>query len=282
MLAKILVALDGSAAAEAILPEVRRLLRRVDAEILLVRAENPLMVEALPVRFEEALAQARDYLSTRQRELEAQGVRARSLARIGAPADVLLDVAAEERVSLLALTTHGRSGLGRALQGSVAARLLRSSPVPVLVRRSLEAPPAPEPGPVRRLLVPLDGSDRALQALAAARELAGLFGAEIVLLHVLEPGDPDRAAWDERLGGLRDDLQKDGLSARALVAEGTPAEAILRTSDQEDADLLVLSTHGRSGVPRLLYGSVAEAVLRATPRPLVVVPTREFAGDRVL
>jgi nucleotide-binding universal stress UspA family protein len=148
------------------------------------------------------------------------------------------------------------------------------------------------------ILVPLDGSALAEQALAPASRLAARFGGELLLLSVVVPERPlpglpylvpragDEAAGPSRprmeeaeayLAGLK--LSDPGLRVRTLVLGGAPAELIIAAGDEGGADLIVMSTHGRSGLMRLLYGSVAEEVLRGATVPVLLVPSRACSRD---
>ncbi|OGL00897.1 MAG: hypothetical protein A3E31_15575 [Candidatus Rokubacteria bacterium RIFCSPHIGHO2_12_FULL_73_22] len=139
-----------------------------------------------------------------------------------------------------------------------------------------------------RVLVPLDGSRLAERALGALREVGGRSGAELLLLRVVAPVNPVRLgrvapsgpgrtlAARRRIAKrylvrVRDRMARRGFRARALVRAGDPAAQILKFAREEGVDLIAMSTHGRSGLRRVLFGSVAEAVIRRTPLPLLVV-----------
>src|SRR5215471_10060685 len=127
-----------------------------------------------------------------------------------------------------------------------------------------------------RILVRLDGSRRSERALPYAAGLANVFGSELALIHdetVGLPGDDVPAAADtvSRMTDLVEALQNLGLRVWKGVVHGPPAEAILRAADDARADLIVMSTHGRSGLGRWLYGSVADEVFRHTTLPIVLI-----------
>lgn len=127
-----------------------------------------------------------------------------------------------------------------------------------------------------RILVPLDGSNRSERALPYAAGLAKAFSGELILLHdeTVGLGGDDTAAGVDTIGrirGLARSLEETGLAARMRVDYGPAAEAILRAADEEHADLIVMSTHGRGGLGRWLYGSVADDVLRHTTRPVMLI-----------
>jgi nucleotide-binding universal stress UspA family protein len=140
--------------------------------------------------------------------------------------------------------------------------------------------------PYRAMIIPLDGSALAEQALAVALRLPGAAKATLVLVGAAPgrhdrdrsaaepagPGTPDQAEPLEcYLRGVAQQLGADGFVARARLAIGAPAEAILRASSEEQADLIVMATHGRSGVSRLVLGSVAEEIVRHADLPVVLV-----------
>lgn len=148
----------------------------------------------------------------------------------------------------------------------------------------------------KHILVPLDGSLLAEQALAPASRVAEKFGGRLLLLRVVAqdrslpglpylaarsstaPVGPARPLMEEAeayLDGLR--LPNPAVPVNSLVLAGAPPELIIATAAEHDVDLIVMSTHGRAGITRLLYGSVAEAVLRGATVPVLLVPSRVFA-----
>lgn len=287
---RILLALDGSPLAEAILPQVRRVLKRRDSEILVVRAYSPPLPAgdfAYPPMIDAAEREARDYVEGIVRRLTDQGARARGVVRQGSAADVILETAEREGAGLIAMSTHGRSGLARWIFGSVTEKVVRASPVPVLLVRSFErgagGPPRPraaEEISIGRVLVPLDGSDFSLRALPHAAALAKLFEAEILLLHVSGPEETPRPRAEAVLERAAAQLAGRGLGMDIRVRKGDPASEILEACRSESADAIAMATHGRSGLSRWTLGSVTEKVLRAAEVPLLVTPPPAAAAAR--
>jgi len=287
MIDRILVPLDGSRVAEQILPHLRRLLHRRDAEVILVRAAVPPPMENGMLMADALLSAARDYLVQTQEHLRDQGVRARSIVRVGTPAAVILDVAGEERATMIALATHGETGLKRLLAGSVAEAVLKRSPVPVLVIRpfwSYELLPGRTDGeelrPMRNLLLPMDNTDDAGLLLPPVTELARLFEARVVLLHVMKtnghkPSDPlpGRAEEEAQLARLASRLEDGKVEAQTLIAKGDPAHEILEAARDNEIDLIAMSTHAKSGFLGLFSSGVTEKVLRESTCPMLVVRT---------
>lgn len=259
---RLLVPLDGSAASEAVLPQVRRLLRGEDAELVFARA--------VPRESGDAPERARRHLSAIAARYAARGVRVRWRCEEGAPVATLLRIALEEACTMIVLARRGRGGFSRAVQGSIAEGLIRRSPLPVLACRAGEPGRfVPEPGPVRTLLVPLDGSPDDLAAMAAALELRRGFGSRLVLIQAVKA----RVTREDLryVEALSHGAEGDGLPIFHRVVRGNPVERVLGAALHQHADLIVMATHGRRGLARLLGGSVAERILRESPVPVVSV-----------
>ncbi len=224
----------------------------------------------------------------------------------GYPADEILRYAKENDIDLILMATHGHSGIRRWVMGSVADRVLRASPVPVwLVRAGIPEGIVYDKWPRRTILVPLDGSKLAEGVLPHVEALAKQRGTElveIVLLGVYEPvtalGYYPPSARFETLGGAVHVMPKDyarGESARQkIIAEqylagvaqrlkdaglkvcsealsGEPAEVIVDYASNHPFNLIVMTTHARSGLSRWAYGSVAAKVLRGVSSPIFLV-----------
>jgi len=280
MLKRVLVPHDGSATSASILAHVRRLTLGHKTEVILLR-----VVEHGPDLDPRRQMAAAD-LSEVVKALEAEGLHSSHRIYDGDPAEQILVAAEELQPELLAMSTHGRSGLTRLLRGSVAERVLRHCPVPVLLCN----PNTTDLPAFGRILVALDGSKRAELAMPLVQELARRDSSTVVLFtieaalysdegegHKQDPED----VWTEDhlkerlafLEGPRDQLHAAGIATECLTAHGVPAHEILEAA--EKVDLVVMTTHGRSGPSRWLLGSVAETVARSCPRPLLVVRTGE-------
>jgi nucleotide-binding universal stress UspA family protein len=296
---RILVPLDGSPRAEQILVQVARLLRREDAQVLLVRVvPAPGAFAGVPVQEQQDAerASAQAYLAETARTLEAQGVRAVPLLREGPPAEAILQAASDEGATMIAISTHGRSGAARWLFGSVAEKVLRAAPVPVLLMRSFRKgprgvplPSGPGEIPFRRILVPVDGSAHSLQAIGPAAVFASLFGAKVDVLCVEDPPLPRLGVKLPKASRARprpgpgataaartaaDRFREFGVPAQPKAVLGEPAEEILATAEATGAGLIAMATHGRSGMSRWALGSVTERVLRHSTLPLLITRAR--------
>jgi nucleotide-binding universal stress UspA family protein len=272
VLDRILLPVDGSARAESILPQVRRLTAGRPGEIILVR-----VVEPFPADFHLGLPvgqEASDYVSNLARALSGQGYRARGLVRAGTPAPTVLDVAKAEGAGAIALSTHARSGLARWVLGSVAEELLSRSPVPVLVFKVPgDGAPATPGTPFRRILFPTDGSPASLAILPQVVALAGPVDATVTLLQVHPAGLPPNA-WprqDPPVRAAEQRLREACVVTRFQERFGIPVDEIVNEAREGAADVVAMTTHGRSGPSRLILGSVTSGVMHRSPAPLLVV-----------
>jgi nucleotide-binding universal stress UspA family protein len=300
MFERILVPLDGSPRAELVLSQVGRILRREDAEILLLRVVDiPISIgraNMAPLRKIE-MENAQTYVHDLARRFAERGAKVGGKVADGPAADLILETAKNEGATLIAMSTHGRSGVARWALGSVAEKVARASDIPLLLVRSFRRsktedlePSTPEEFPVRRVLVPVDGSPTAAAAISPAEKLAMLYGSEVLVLHVrppfvppggLLPGmeasipmawpEPPRPEEDEATLKAAERFRHAGLKTRRLTVDGDPASQILDVCRSERADLIALASHGRSGFRRWALGSVAERVLRSSEVPLLLV-----------
>ena len=275
----ILVPLDGSDLAEQALATAVTIARRRGLAVRLVHvhlphAADPIHIEGLPVVDEHLHSQRNLHEQTyleRVRDRVASGVAASIAILHGHPAAALAQDARASGAHWIVMTTHGRGGLERAWLGSVADELVRVSPVPLLlVRPQVGAAPALP----RTILVPLDGSPLAEGILEHVLLLArGDSGCEIVLLEVAtdEEGGTGREEAERYLDGVARRLTAVGARVRTRVeVADDAASAILESVRSQNADLVALATHGRSGLVRVALGSVADKVVRGATVPVLL------------
>jgi nucleotide-binding universal stress UspA family protein len=268
LLSRVLVPLDGSANAEAILSHLRRVLPRHDSQLILFHA--------IPNEPWSEDQEAEKYLRRIAFQLTNDGYPASFRLRTGLAAESILRAASEERASLIALTTHGRTGALRWVFGSVAERVLQASPLPVLVTRSIPSTHSLgklESRPIHNFLVPLDGSRTSLGILDPVLSLVRPVDAHVTLLHVTEPF-PYENRWESPDETLKeaDRLFRDAcIPARIEHRKGDPREEILKAVEERAIDLIAMTTHGRSGPSRWVFGSVTAQLLRSALVPLLVV-----------
>jgi nucleotide-binding universal stress UspA family protein len=303
---QILVPLDGSALAQGVLPHVVALARLSASALALLqvipsRSGLPSVAWRVSERqdiqreWAEAGTAAGASLEQTANRLRADGLTIQTVVCIGEPVSEILAFVTRTPGIQLAMSTHGRTGLQRAVFGSVAETVLHAAPVPVLlVRSQVDARPAAQKIAYTTVLVPLDVDGFAEPALEQARYFAATSGATLVLLTAVPDGDDlaratgsmvSFAALGElqavadrmtvELAAQAQRLEASGLPVRTMLARGWPAEAILCAAAQEQADLIVMATHGRGGLQRLRLGSVALQVVQAAAVPVLLVRRSE-------
>jgi nucleotide-binding universal stress UspA family protein len=275
MVQKILTALDGTKASESVLPYLETLLASQDADVTLVRVTPG----GSMARTHEAYA----YLNRVAEDLRAKGAVVDIQVLAGKPAPSIVDMAVRGNYSLIVLCSRGKSGLKRLLLGSVAEELLRRSPLPVLIvhprARSGEKPK------VKRIVVPLDGSHRSSTILPHVAALAKATGARLLFTTVVEPNAREEIPVDVLARNLfreQKQLHRQGIPTELIIRYGDPADEILSLGGVQNADLVALSTHGRSGLERARFGSVAESILRKGTLPMLLLRTSgKFVSDPI-
>jgi len=185
----------------------------------------------------------------------------------GHPPEEILKLAGRLGVDLIVMATQGRGGRSVELLGSVTETVVRHAPCPVLCVGPGRPDDAAEPPVWRRLLCAVDFSETSRRGMIAAVDLARQFGAELVLLHVCSPAQREEA---ERMLALWKRRAR-GTTVTALTVSGSPATEIVQIAQERGCDLIVIGTHGRTGLARQLFGSVAETVVRMAPSPVLTV-----------
>jgi nucleotide-binding universal stress UspA family protein len=275
MLTQILVPLDGSPLADRALPYAVALGRATGARLTLLH------VTATSEAEEAAAA-----LDARAEQVRAGGVIVDArvyLIADGQVADAILRVAREDAADLIVMSTHGRSGIGRWIYGSVADRVLGLAQTPVLLVPAGCTHTWPTDRPLR-VLVPLDGSALADEALHWAVALADVLKADLHLLQAVEPptylttegvmlSDPEPLLAEARryLEGVAETLRRPERRVSFEAVSGWPAQEIAAVARQAGVDLIVMATHGRTGLARLVLGSVATGTVQRATVPVLLV-----------
>ena len=284
MLKRILLALDGSENAERALWWVTQYAGREKAQVVLLRAVDTTILEPefIPSKVQDAI----NYLLRMETEINQSGLPAKVIVRQGKPAETIVKVAMEEKCDLILMTTRGGSKVKRWAIGGVTEQVLRMSPIPVLPIQSRTRPA--KNNRVRRVIVPVDGSELAEEVIPWATTLARMMKARLVFLHVYPPtlsgmGSPMR----ERFEALRtrmirkcELLKKQGIRARFTVRTDDPAESILAHVGMND--MIVTTTHGEGGFKRWIFGSVAEKLIHEARVPVFVYKTFSQVKNKVL
>jgi nucleotide-binding universal stress UspA family protein len=209
-----------------------------------------------------------------------------------------IEAAGQGAGSVIVVGTRGRTGLEHILLGSTAERVVRTASSPVLAVKapgdaSSWAALSDNRLQFRRLLIPVDFSASSLEALEYGVQSAKHVGATVTILHALEPvaygldftlgsgveWSTQKAYVEGRLEILRALCTSNGINAEHVLKAGTPADSIRDHAERQQPDLMIMGTHGRRGISRMLSGSVAETMLRLAPCPVLTVRTPVFGSD---
>jgi nucleotide-binding universal stress UspA family protein len=304
MFEHLLVPLDGSRMAEAALPAAATLSKILDARVTLIHViERRAPQEIHGERHLSDPAEASAYLSEVAARAFSPGVRVEQHVHTAEVTDVarsIVEHADEMEPDLVVMCTHGRGGVRTWLLGSIAQQVIALHATPVLLIQPDGVAATPS-FVCQRLLVPLDGDPEHEQGLVVALALARACTADLHLLMVVptlgslsgEHGAAARllptatSAWldmseegaEAHLHQKAIDLQALGLRATTEVYRGDPAGAIARTAQRVQSDLIVMGTHGKSGMDAFWSGSVAAQVSSRSRVPLLLVPVREPGSD---
>ncbi len=290
MIKRILVPLDGSGLAESAFPYAEQIAMKVGAEVLLLASlhEADSWAGHLVQADKESAPLVKTYLDIKAKELQGKGIAVKTDTTSEAAAEAIVAHVIDENEDLIVMSSHGRSGVTRWVFGSVAHKVLHGACCPILLVRPSSDSAKPIDVPViGKILVPLDGSGQSLAVLPFIEDFARVFDASLILLTVVLPLTAyvgaafiiptsdfldGQLAWARQfLSGVVKEVQGHGLKATDMVMVGTGASEIVQAADDASADMIALSTHGRSGLSRSLMGSVADAVLHRTTLPCLVV-----------
>jgi nucleotide-binding universal stress UspA family protein len=293
-----LIPLDGSKTAEKVLPYARALggMLKIPVELLAVLdiGEMATHITASKARFldtmvEEAERSSVAYLKTVA--ARATGVNIKWTVAKGSPEEVIIEKAAADKTTLIAMATHGRSGLNRWMLGSVTEKVLRGCENPLLLVRASEEVKAEDKVALKSVIVPLDGSELAESVLPSVVALAKAMNLEVILFRAYNipysvySGTDGYSAinFEELIAGVRDEaveylekkteeVKKLGIAKVSQVAkEGFSADEIIAFGRATPDNLIAMCSHGRSGVKRWVLGSVTETVVRHSGEPVLVV-----------
>lgn len=265
MIKKVLVPLDGSKNSEEILGPVVKLLRKTEGgSLILLHAVTP--AEYFSVTAAEYVQQERRRSAAHLQELAERlsdnglGIQERIVT--GEASREIVAEARRSHADMIAMTSHGRSGVREWAFGSVAERVLRTTNLPVLVFRNAVG----KTYAVRKIVIALDGSEEALEVVSPAVDLASALGATVVLVHAGKHF-PASMPLAQKI------LVENRVPFETRLLRGEPAPAILDALEEEKGDLLALTTTGKTRRDQIFFGSVAEEILKKCGRPLLVVHT---------
>lgn len=303
----ILVPLDGSERAESILPHVEHFAQQQDAKVIFITIVEPITRSAiLDITTEENIEfkpqqvyNTKKYLNQLKENFQAKGVTAEIMILRGVAVEAILHAAKEVKADLIALTSQGRTGLKQVFYGSVTSGILNRVRRPLLVAHTETKWDLVTNN---RLLVPLDGSKRAEKIIPHVEAVAKLYDAQVVLMQVVSMiqkttsfEDLDKEFKEEALHdhlfrqvardqevarvkkardyllSWRDRLRHKGMNVEVKLLHGRPVEGIMQVAEQINADLIMMTSHGRTGLSQVFYGSITSGVLNQVRRPLLLV-----------
>lgn len=207
---------------------------------------------------------------------EDDGVSVQTSMTSGHPAEAILGYIDTNDVDLVVMGTHSRGRLSRFLRESIAEQVAQAAPVPVLTVRSREMDSSPE---IRDILVAIDGSESARHARTYAYSLANTFDATVHGLYVIESRFGSSGALHNLLERESESVLREAKAEAAqadvdlvpVTREGKPEREIIEYANKRGMDLVVLGTHGRTGLDRFVMGSVATSVVRNADQPVLTV-----------
>ena len=269
-LEKLLLATDGSAYSEGAIREALSLAKKCSSKLIAVSVviTNLEFEVTMPQVVEKEEKKAREHLEAIKDEASKQGIDCDIMVYHGdEPYQDIVRQAHENHVDLIIVGRHGRTGLLRLMMGSVAAKVIGHAPCNVLV----VSPTARVE--FKNILVATDGSRYGEAAIREAIGIAKRCNSELVIVSVASLDAEIKSAE----GYVRRAVEfavKDGVKADSVTVIGKPYEAIVETAKQKHADLIVVGSHGRRGLERLLMGSVTERVIGHTEAGVLVVKAR--------
>ncbi len=307
MFKKILVPLDTSQLSEIALSYAEEMAVKMGAEVILLHVRTSADTEGK--------LEHKEYLDRIKAALKRSKIKVTTAMygfpeRIKEPAEEIVDYADKENIDLIIMATHGRTGIGRWTLGSTANKVVRAAKRPLLLIRA----GAGAVGRVRleTILVTLDGSKYAEEALPHAESIASTFKSKVNLLYVVEPiyhfypysqglgyygvagivrvpynmeeMKPSMDVAEKYMQDINEKLSGKGVHTSYKIRIGSPGEEIIQAEDELRPDLVMMSTHGHSGFGRFDTGSTADKVLHRGTAPLFLVrpqkPTTEPSSQQ--
>jgi nucleotide-binding universal stress UspA family protein len=291
MFEKILVPLDTSPMAEQVLPDTIALARAFNSSISVINiCESHKGQDA---------TSCQDYLNNEVAELKSnlagQGNIIKTELIMGSPGDKILAYAQSEKVNLIVMSSHGRSGVMLWPIGSTVDKVLRRTGVPLIIVKVKEAQGAnPQMDTFKRILVPLDGSELGARVVPYVAEIAGKFGSEVILFQVIETAkhvhslgridtvpfmEGEMSSLEKRAVEFLEQKSRKFAESKAkvstVVKAGNVAEEIIKYAGENNCSLIALASHGHSGFESWIIGSVTSKILNAGKKSLLFVPAIE-------
>ena len=294
MFQRILVPLDGSKLAEQVFPHVAELAKAFGSEVVLVAVCEP---------EEKDYGHAcRLYINNEAKQLSGAmekglAVTIKAEVLVGKPAKQILDYVEENDIDLIIISSHGRSGLTPRSLGSTVNKLLHRASVPLIIVRAEEILlESAKSELLKRILIPLDGTEENAVILPYVVELTRKLDSEVILIQVIEPGhhvhtimgldyipfkDRDMDSMNTKARKYLNEVSEQFVATKATIRSevrvGDPAKEILKCASETDSRLIALASHMHSGIEAWFYGSVTHKILHAGSQSILLVSS---AGAR--
>lgn len=266
-LEKLMVATDGSEYSESAIREAINLAKAcssklVAASIVTTNLEFETVVPQVMEKDERA---AREHLESVKSRAAKEGIDCDAIIRLSEePFQDIIDLAEKNKINLIIVGTHGRTGLKRLMMGSVTAKVIGHSPCNVLVV------PLHAKVECRNILLATDGSKYSDTAASEAMGIAKKCGSSLFVISVAS-ADTEVASAAGNVKKVTGVAEKENIHIEGMAVKGNPYETIIETAKQKRADLIIMGSHGRTGLERLLMGSVTERVIGHADVAVLVV-----------
>jgi hypothetical protein len=267
---KLLLSTDGSLSAEGAAKVAIDLAKTCGSKLYVISVvEVPAFgaefIETLPNMVDKLEKEARGVLESLKDKATKEGVKCEALIYQGEePYKYIIDEAAKNKVEIIIMGRRGKTGLGRLMMGSVTAKVIGLAPCKVMV-----VPKAAKLS-FEKILVATDGSVYSELASRDAISIAKRSNSMLIALSVAKK-DENLPMAEESVNTIRELTEKEGIKVETLTLKGEPFEVIVKTAEQKKAGLIVIGSHGRTGLKKLLMGSVTERVIGHTKCPVLVV-----------
>jgi nucleotide-binding universal stress UspA family protein len=303
MFDKLLVPLDGSSLAECVLPHAAKIARASDSQIYFLRVLDPISAATRPrsvdpFDWQVRKAEAESYLKNVASRFDDIGLRSNTVILEGKAAENIIDFAHTNGINLIIMSSHGQSGISGWNVSSVVQKvILRAQTSIMIVRAYQHNPQSIEDFEYQRILLPLDGSQRAEYVLPLATSIAGSGKTEIIIAHIVKkPEMPRRTPLSQDDMALINELTErnrveaskyiEDLESRfdcevdtRLMVSDHVGSSLHQIVEQDDVDLVILSAHGYSGESRWPYGRTVVSFIAYGTTPLLVV--QDLPSDRI-
>jgi len=256
-LERLLLSTDGSEYSEGAVREAINLAKACGSKLYAVSVvETNREFDALaPGLVEKMVRERRGYLETVKSKASKEGVDCEIIVHQGEETyEYIVDEAAKNKVGMIIMGRYGRRGLGRAMMGSVTAKVIGNTLCKILII------PKDAKLSVEKILIATDGSMHSEFASHEAIDIAKRSGSALIVLSVARK-DENLPTAKECVDIVKRVAEKEGIAVEALIRKGVPHEVIVNTAAHEDVGLIVVGSHGRTGITKLLMGSVTERVI---------------------